>query len=65
MALMKVRDVLQLLQGDGWQVVATTRGHRQLKHAVKRGRVTTAGKPSDEVPPGILNSILRQAGLKE
>jgi len=26
--------------------------------------VTLAGKPSDELAPGTLNSILKQAGLK-
>ena len=61
---MKVREVLKLLKEDGW-VVAVTRGsHRQLKHSTKPGRVTVAGKPSDELPPGTLNSILKQAGLK-
>jgi hypothetical protein len=28
------------------------------------GRVTVPGKPGDDVPPGTLNSILKQAGLK-
>jgi len=38
--------------------------HRQFKHAEKRGRVTVAGKQSDDLAPGTLNSILKQAGLK-
>jgi predicted RNA binding protein YcfA (HicA-like mRNA interferase family) len=61
---MKVRDVLKLLKDDGWYVVVTRGSHRQLKHGTKKGRVTVAGKPSDDVPPGTLNSILKQAGLK-
>jgi predicted RNA binding protein YcfA (HicA-like mRNA interferase family) len=61
---MKVRAVLKLLKDDGWFIVVTRVSHRQLKHAIKLGRVTVAGKPSDEVPPGTLNSILKQAGLK-
>jgi predicted RNA binding protein YcfA (HicA-like mRNA interferase family) len=61
---MKVREVLKLLQDDGWFLVVTRGSHRQLKHATKRGRVTVAGKPSDDLPPGTLNSILKQAGLK-
>lgn len=61
---MKVREVLKLLRDDGWEVVVTRGSHRQLKHATKAGRVTVAGKPSDELPPGTLNSILKQAGLK-
>jgi predicted RNA binding protein YcfA (HicA-like mRNA interferase family) len=35
------------------------------RHAVKSGRVTIAGKPSDDMAPGTLNSVLKQAGLKE
>jgi len=61
---MKVHEVLRLLDKDGWVVVATRGSHRQLKHAQKSGRVTVAGKPSDDLAPGTLNSILKQAGLK-
>jgi predicted RNA binding protein YcfA (HicA-like mRNA interferase family) len=61
---MKVSQVLEMLRRDGWVVVATRGSHRQFKHAIKPGRVTVAGKPSDDLPPGTLNSILKQAGLK-
>jgi predicted RNA binding protein YcfA (HicA-like mRNA interferase family) len=61
---MKVGEVLRLLYDDGWYVVVTKGDHRQLKHPQKPGRVTVAGKPGDDLPPGTLNSILKQAGLK-
>lgn len=61
---MKVSDVLRLLQEDGWFLVATRGSHRQFKHPVKSGRVTIPGKPSDDLAPGTLNSILKQASLK-
>ncbi len=61
---MKVREVLKLLKADGWYRVPARGGHRQFKHPTKRGRVTVSGKPSDDLPPGTLNSILKQAGLK-
>lgn len=61
---MKVRDVLRMLQDDGWRLVVTRGSHRQLKHPVKSGRVTVAGKAGDDIPQGTLNSILKQAGLK-
>jgi predicted RNA binding protein YcfA (HicA-like mRNA interferase family) len=61
---MKVGEVLRLLAKDGWVLVATRGSHRQYKHPVKRGRVTVAGKASDDLAPGTLNSILKQAGLK-
>ena len=61
---MKVRDMLQLLMADGWFLVATRGSHRQYKHPLKSGRVTIAGKPSDDLAPGTQNSILKQAQLK-
>lgn len=61
---MKVADVLRLLHEDGWLLVATRGSHRQLKHPAKPGRVTIPGKPSDDLAPGTLNSILKQAGVK-
>lgn len=62
---MKVREVIRLLETDGWFLVATRGSHRQYKHLTKAGRVTVAGKPSDDLAPGTLNSILNQATLKE
>jgi predicted RNA binding protein YcfA (HicA-like mRNA interferase family) len=62
---MKVGEVLRILNDDGWFLVATHGSHRQFKHPVKSGRVTVAGKPSDDLAPGTLNSILKQAGLKK
>jgi len=62
---MKVSEILRLLQDDGWYLVATRGSHRQFKHKVKSGRVTVPGKPSDDLAPGTLNSIFKQAGLKK
>jgi predicted RNA binding protein YcfA (HicA-like mRNA interferase family) len=62
---MEVREVTRLLIDDGWRLVATRGSHRQYKHPEKPGRVTVHGKPSDDLAPGTLNSILKQAGLKE
>ena len=61
---MKVRDVIHVLADDGWYLARTRGSHQQFKHATKPGLVTVAGHPSDELAPGTLNSILRQAGLK-
>ncbi len=62
---MKVRDVIKLIEADGWYLARTKGNHRQYKHLIKVGLVTIAGKPSDDLPPGTLNSILKQAGLKD
>ena len=60
---MKVRDVIKLIEADGWYQIKTEGDHRQYKHPAKRGRVTIAGHPSKEVPLGTLASILKQAQL--
>jgi predicted RNA binding protein YcfA (HicA-like mRNA interferase family) len=63
--IVKVREAIRLIEADGWNLVATRGSHRQYRHPDKSGRVTIAGKPSDDLAPGTLNSILKQAGLKE
>lgn len=62
---MKVSELLKLLHADGWHLVATRGSHRQFKHITKPGRVTVPGKPSDDLAPGTLGSILKQAGFKK
>ena len=62
---MKIRDIIKLLETDGWYVVATKGSHRQYKHPIKLGRVTIAGHAKDDLAPGTLNSILKQAKLEE
>jgi len=61
---MKVSELLRLLHNDGWFLVATRGSHRQFKHLAKPGRVTVPGKPGDDLAPGTLISILKQAGLR-
>ena len=60
---MKVRDVIRLIEADGWYLAATKGSHRQYKHPMKSGRVTIAGHPGDDLAPGTLNSLLKQAQL--
>jgi predicted RNA binding protein YcfA (HicA-like mRNA interferase family) len=60
----KVRDVLRLLEEDGWYLIRTKGSHRQYKHPTKTGLVTLPGKPGDDLAPGTLNSVFKQAGLK-
>jgi len=63
-AYMKVRDIIKAIEADGWYLINTEGSHRQYKHPTKQGKVTIAGKPSDEIKKGTLNSVLKQAGLK-
>jgi predicted RNA binding protein YcfA (HicA-like mRNA interferase family) len=62
---MKVREVIKLLEDDGWYQSRMRGSHRQFKHDSKKGTVTIAGKPNVDIPPGTLNNILKQAGLKK
>ena len=58
-----VREMMKLVEADGWYQVSQVGSHRQYKHPVKPGRVTITGKPSQDVYPKMERSILRQAGL--
>ena len=62
---MKVRDIIKMIEDDGWYLVATRGSHRQYRHSSKPGRITIAGHTNHDVAPGTLNSILKQAKLKE
>jgi predicted RNA binding protein YcfA (HicA-like mRNA interferase family) len=56
---MKVKELLKLLEEDGWNLSRTRGSHRQYKHRSRAGTVTIAGKPSADVPKGTLNAILK------
>jgi predicted RNA binding protein YcfA (HicA-like mRNA interferase family) len=61
----KVKEIIRLIESDGWFHVVTRGSHRQFKHGEKPGRVTVAGKLSDDLSPAMENSIMKQAGLKK
>jgi predicted RNA binding protein YcfA (HicA-like mRNA interferase family) len=62
---MKVREVIKLVEENGWYLVKIVGSHRQYKHLNKPGRVTIAGHPSDDVHPKTLASIFKQAQIKK
>ena len=62
---MKVKDLIKLVEKDGWIMVRTRGSHRQFHHPTKPGTVTIAGKEGIDMPVGTLNSVLKQAGLKK
>jgi predicted RNA binding protein YcfA (HicA-like mRNA interferase family) len=62
--LVKVRDVIRLVESDGWRHVRTTGSHRHYKHSSKPNVVTIPGHPGDELPKGTLKSILKAADLE-
>ena len=62
---MKVREIIKMIEKDGWFLVVTRGSHRQFKHLVKKGRVTIAGHLNDDMALGTFNSVLKQAELKK
>ncbi len=61
---MKVRELVTLIEADGWRLVRQKGSHRQYHHPSKPGTVTVSGNLGIDVPPGTLSSVLKQAGLK-
>ena len=61
---MKIRELIKLIEDDGWYYIKTKGSHRQFKHPTKKGKVTVPGKMGKDVPKGTRNSVLKQAGLK-
>jgi predicted RNA binding protein YcfA (HicA-like mRNA interferase family) len=60
---MNSAEVVKLIHADGWLLVRITGSHHHFRHSVKPGLVTIS-HPKKDLPPGTLNSILKQAGLK-
>jgi len=56
--------MLRLIHAYGWFLVAQRGSHWQFKHAKKKGRVTVAGHPSEELDEGTRKSILKQAEIE-
>ncbi len=51
---MKVREVIQRLEADGWYLDRQKGSHRQFRHPTKQGTATVAGHPNDDVHPKTL-----------
>lgn len=62
---MKVREVIERLEADGWYLARTKGSHRQFKHPTKLGTVTVPGKLSKDLAIGTLMSIWKQAQLED
>ena len=65
MGEVKVRDLVRLIESDGWKHVRTTGSHRHFKHTTKPNVVTIPGNGGHDVPAGTLKAILRSAALEE
>ncbi|MBX6395118.1 MAG: type II toxin-antitoxin system HicA family toxin [Alicyclobacillaceae bacterium] len=56
------RDLIRIIQDDGWYYIGSNGSHHQFKHPTKPGKVTIP-HPRKELAPKTVKSILRQAGL--
>jgi predicted RNA binding protein YcfA (HicA-like mRNA interferase family) len=61
---MKVRDVVAMLLRDDWRLVRIRGSHHHYKHPTKPGVVTVPGTGNDDLSPGTVRSIYKQAGLE-
>jgi len=59
----KVKEVIRLIEKDGWYHKETKGSHRQYKHSTKSGRVTIPGNMNHDLHPKTLKSILKQANI--
>ncbi|WP_026684908.1 type II toxin-antitoxin system HicA family toxin [Heyndrickxia coagulans] len=57
------KELIKLIQDDGWYIVNTVGSHQQFKHPTKKGRVTIP-HPKKDLPINTVKSILKQAGLE-
>lgn len=63
---MKTKEIIKLIENDGWREVRQTGSHRHFRHQTKAGTVTVAvHRLNDDIARGTENSILKQAGLKK
>lgn len=58
---MKDKDLLKLLKSNGWKVVRIQGSHHVLQKDGKMEVIPIHGK---DIPKGLLNAILKRAGLK-
>ena len=59
-----MKEIIKIIEQNGWFMVRSKGSHRQFKHNNKKGVVTIAGNLNDDLAKGTLNSILKQADLK-
>ncbi len=60
----KVRELIRMIEQDGWYLARTTGSHRHYHHPTKVGTVTVQGNLGKDVPEGTRKSVMTQAGLK-
>ena len=60
---MKSIDLIKVLKKDGWELKSIKGSHHKFKHPTKDGMLIVP-HPKKNLGIGIVNSILKTAGLK-
>lgn len=61
---MKVKEIIKIIEMDGWYEVRQKGSHRQYKHPVKSGLVTVpVHRLSNDISINLQKSILKQAQI--
>lgn len=63
MAHMDSKQIIKMLEANGWFLARVKGSHHQFKHPTRPGLVTVK-HPDSDIPKGTLNSIKKQAGWK-
>ena len=61
---MKYREMVKLIERDGWMWKRTSGSHRIYKQPTKAGTVVLAYHGSKDIPEGTAKSILKEADLE-
>lgn len=60
---MRFRELEKIVLDDGWFLADVRGSHHQYRHLTKPGKVTIPNHRGD-IPQRVVNSVLKQAGLK-
>ena len=56
------REIIKLLENDGWFLFEVRGDHYQFKHPVKKGKITVT-HPKKDIPIGSVKQIIKQSGI--
>jgi predicted RNA binding protein YcfA (HicA-like mRNA interferase family) len=62
--VMKARDFVKLLTENGWTLDRVNGSHHVYKHPTNPARISLPVHKGKDIPTGLLNSLLKTAGLK-
>ncbi|QSH93338.1 type II toxin-antitoxin system HicA family toxin [Treponema medium] len=62
---MNFKEMEKMIKQDGWVKRDIVGSHHHYEHSVKKGKVTIPFHGNKELSKFVVNSILKQAGLKE